>query len=181
MCSWSPATGLSDPNSCNPVASPSTTTTYSLTVSGASGCTSMNSAQVTVTVDAICRGPSKFYTLAPCRVVDTRSATGPYGGPSLAVGGERTFSFAEQCGIPSGARSLVLNVTATEPTQPGFLTLRPAGSPLPVASNLNFSAGQTRAEIATVTLNDAGELTVFYGGPAGGKVHVVIDVSGYYQ
>jgi len=181
MCSWSPTEGLDDPSSCNPEASPSTTTTYSLTVSGASGCTSMNSAQVTVTVDAICRGPSRFYTLAPCRVIDTRSATGPYGGPSLAVGGERTFSFAEQCGIPSGARSLVLNVTATEPTQPGFLTLRPAGSPLPVASNLNFSAGQTRAEIATVTLNDAGELTVFYGGPAGGKVHVVIDVSGYYQ
>jgi len=36
---WSPACGLDDPASANPSASPTATTTYSLTVSDAAGCT----------------------------------------------------------------------------------------------------------------------------------------------
>jgi hypothetical protein len=39
-CTWSPAAGLSDPNSCTPTASPATTTTYVLTVTDANGCSS---------------------------------------------------------------------------------------------------------------------------------------------
>jgi hypothetical protein len=39
-CSWSPIVGLSDPNSCNPTASPASTTTYTLTVTDANGCSS---------------------------------------------------------------------------------------------------------------------------------------------
>jgi Leucine-rich repeat (LRR) protein len=49
-CAWSPATGLSDPASCAPTASPSSTTTYTLTVTDASGCASTNNPTVTVTV-----------------------------------------------------------------------------------------------------------------------------------
>jgi hypothetical protein len=48
-CSWSPSTGLSDPSSCTPTASPTQTTTYSLTVTQ-DGCASSNMAQTTVTV-----------------------------------------------------------------------------------------------------------------------------------
>lgn len=51
-CSWLPTTGLSDPNSCNPTASPASTTVYALTVSASNGCFSTNSASVTVTVNA---------------------------------------------------------------------------------------------------------------------------------
>lgn len=36
--SWSPTTGLSNPNICNPSASPTTTTTYTLTVTFGSRC-----------------------------------------------------------------------------------------------------------------------------------------------
>lgn len=50
-CSWSPAAGLSDPESCTPVASPSQTTTYTLTVTDGNGCGSTNAATVTVTVE----------------------------------------------------------------------------------------------------------------------------------
>ena len=49
-CSWSPATGLSDPASCNPTASPAQTTTYTLTVRSEEGCSSANTSNVTVTV-----------------------------------------------------------------------------------------------------------------------------------
>jgi hypothetical protein len=50
-CSWSPAAGLSSPTSCTPVASPSETTTYTLTVTDANGCTSDDSSSVTVTLE----------------------------------------------------------------------------------------------------------------------------------
>lgn len=46
---WSPASGLSNPAAANPVASPTTTTTYTLTVSNGPNCSTTET--VTVTVD----------------------------------------------------------------------------------------------------------------------------------
>ncbi len=50
-CIWAPASGLSNPASCAPTASPAATTTYTLTVTDASGCASTNGPTVTVVVD----------------------------------------------------------------------------------------------------------------------------------
>ncbi|QRM89330.1 T9SS type A sorting domain-containing protein [Lacinutrix sp. WUR7] len=52
-CSWSPSTGLSNPNSCTPTATPSQTTIYTLTVTE-NGCTDTD--QVTITVDGTTGG-----------------------------------------------------------------------------------------------------------------------------
>jgi len=52
-CSWSPTTGLTSPNSCSTLASPSQTTTYTLTVTE-NGC--MDTDQVTITVDGTTGG-----------------------------------------------------------------------------------------------------------------------------
>lgn len=49
---WSPTTGLNNPNISNPEACPTNTTTYTLTVTNNSGCTSTDN--VTVTVDPNC-------------------------------------------------------------------------------------------------------------------------------
>ena len=51
-CMWAPASGLSNPASCAPTASPAATTTYTLTVTDASGCASTNGPTVTVIVDS---------------------------------------------------------------------------------------------------------------------------------
>lgn len=49
LYSWSPSNGLDDPSIANPVASPTNTTTYTLTITGGNGCTETE--DITVTVD----------------------------------------------------------------------------------------------------------------------------------
>lgn len=49
-CTWTPATGLSNPSSCVTTASPTQTTTYTLHVESEEGCNSANQASVTITV-----------------------------------------------------------------------------------------------------------------------------------
>lgn len=174
-CSWSPAGGLSDPNSCNPVATPNSTTTYSLTVSGASGCTSTNNAPVTVTVDPACPSSgSAFYTIPACRMVDTREPDVP-----LIGGSQTVFAVVGNCGIPDGAKAIALNVTVVKPESDGYLTLYAAGIARPVTSTINYRSGQVRANNATVALNAGGGITVFCGGD--GDTDVILDVIGYYK
>ena len=51
--SWTPTTGLDDPNTCNPVATVTEATTYTVTATNANGCSSSSTVEVTVeTADA---------------------------------------------------------------------------------------------------------------------------------
>jgi glucose/arabinose dehydrogenase len=121
-----------------------------------------------------------FHTVTPCRVFDTRTPSGPWGGPRLAAGADRTFVVGGRCSVPSTARAVSVNVTVTEPTDFGYLTLFPSGGTVPFASTINFRPGQTRANSAAVTLGPAGDLVV-RAGMASGGVHVILDVSGYFD
>jgi hypothetical protein len=123
---------------------------------------------------------ARFFTVAPCRLVDTRGNPGPFGAPALSAGTTRTFTIAGQCSVPVTARAVSVNITATGPSAPGDLRLYPANMALPLASNLNYSAGQTRANNAILSLNGAGALTVFCE-QASGTVDFVLDVNGYLQ
>ena len=146
--------------------------TLQLTVSGVS-------AQMSITVSGP-PTPLSFYTLTPCRLVDTRNPAGPLGGPALAASAQRTFALASQCGVPSTARALSLNVTVIAPTAAGDLRLFPGGSATPLVSTINYRAGQTRANNAIAGLGAAGDLTIQCD-QATGTVHLVLDVNGYFQ
>jgi streptogramin lyase len=124
---------------------------------------------------------ANFYTVSPCRVIDTRNPAGPYGGPALLSEATRVFSMAGQCGIPSGATAIAVNVAVTQPTNgPGFLTVYPAGAARPLTSVINFRAGQTRANNAILPLSGSGGLSV-YCQQGGGTTHFILDVTGYFQ
>ena len=125
-------------------------------------------------------GAGSFHTLAPCRVLDTRNPAGPWGGPALSAGAVRGFVIQGQCGVPSSALSVAVNVTITEPTSGGFVTVYPAGAPVPLTSTINYSAGQTRANNAVLTLGPSGDIAVACGQPSG-TVDFILDVSGYFQ
>jgi hypothetical protein len=125
--------------------------------------------------------PTSFYTLTPCRLLDTRNAIGPYGGPALTAATDRTFVLASRCGIPVSAKAVSVNVVAVSPTAgPGFLTVYPGGATLPVSSTINYTTGQIRANNSIAPLGVLGDVTV-HCGQGSGTTHVVIDVNGYFQ
>jgi hypothetical protein len=128
--------------------------------------------------------PLGFYPLPPCRLLDTRAASGPYGGPSLTGGGARTFAVAGQCGVPADALSVAANVTVVGASSAGYLQVTPADV-AGATSAINFSAGQVRANntVASLTGNPVGSLTIAAGLAAGtaGSVDVLLDISGYFK
>ena len=120
-----------------------------------------------------------FYTVAPCRLVDTRGATGPLGGPPLAMGPARAFDAGGQCGISTRATAVTATLTAVRAQSNGFLALGPAGGPPPTIPTIRFRAGQVHARVATVPIGAAGAFQVAANLPAG-TVSLLVDVSGYF-
>lgn len=123
---------------------------------------------------------SSFYTLAPCRIADTRDPNGAHGGPALAAGIARTFTLASRCAIPATAKAVSLNVTVAGPTSQGHVSLHPGGTSLPIVSSMNFRPGQTRANNAIIQLGAGGTLTTV-SGQGTGTVHLLLDVNGYFE
>ncbi len=121
-----------------------------------------------------------LYTVPPCRIVDTRLAPGPSGGPSLTPGAARTFRLAGSCGIPATATSVAVNVTVVGPGAAGHLSLYPDGSTPSGTSTVNFRTGQTRANNAVLTLGASGGVTALAAIPSG-KTDFVLDVTGYFE
>lgn len=155
------------------------TLTLGVVETGTGGCVSGAGATTVEVLDAM--SAIRFYTLAPCRLLDTREADGPLGGPGLAAAGTRSFAVGGVCGIPSGARSISTNVTVVSPEGAGFLTLYPTDQPQPLASTINFRQGQTRANNTQmpVSQDGTGSFTVFNGSL--GTTHLIVDVNGYFE
>jgi hypothetical protein len=124
--------------------------------------------------------PLDFYTLTPCRLVDTRNPAGPLGGPALVPGPGRTFVFAGACGVPADAKALSVNIAVTGPTATGHLRIYPVGAAVPLTAAINYSAGQTRTNNAVVSVGGNADLVVacFQGS---GSTHFIVDVNGYFK
>ena len=123
---------------------------------------------------------ASFFTLTPCRLLDTRNATGPLGGPALNAGFTRGFTATGRCGIPSSAHALSVNVTITQTDAAGELRFFPVGIPIPATSSISYKADQTRANNAVVQLGTGGDLQVFADQPSG-TTQLIIDVNGYFE
>jgi len=118
-----------------------------------------------------------FVAVTPCRVVDTRNATGPLGGPIMAALSSRSFPIPQStCGLPYNATAYSLNVTVVPPGGLGFLTIWPTGSTQPVVSTLNDFQATIVANAAIVPAGTSGAITVYVTD----ATHVVIDVNGYF-
>ncbi|GIG58510.1 hypothetical protein Lfu02_28820 [Longispora fulva] len=121
-----------------------------------------------------------FHPRGPYRMLDTRSAIGTYpNGPGpVSPGGWIDLNLSHL--TYEGATAAILNVTVTEPTRDGFLTVTgDFGQPKPNASNLNWRPGQTVPNLVVVPLNPANGTARFYN-TSPGTVHVVADLVGFY-
>ena len=116
-------------------------------------------------------GPDRFASVAPTRVYDSRQP----GLAPLARFQERVVAIPSSV-IASDARAAVVNLTAANGVQPGYMTAYPCGQAPPVASNVNFKAEEARAVGAIVGLGAGRTLCVI----ADTTVHVIVDVTGYY-
>lgn len=134
------------------------------------------------TSDAAASGISTYTAVGPVRAMDTRKGVGvptgkvaASGTATLQVGGATIGSVS----IPSGISAVAMNVTITNPAAGGYLTVYPnSATTRPTVSNLNFSAGQTIANMVIVPVGADGKVD-FYNG-SGGPTDVIADVAGYF-
>jgi uncharacterized protein YkwD len=113
-----------------------------------------------------------YVAIQPCRLADTRL---PGGYSRIDT---QTIQIAARgvCGVPASATSVALTLTVVGPQGTGFLTAWPADQARPEVSNLNFSAGQVRANGAITRLDGTGTLRVFTSTAS----DVVVDVVGAF-
>ena len=125
--------------------------------------------------------PSSGYTpLAPQRLVDTRNGTGT-AKQQLAAGSSLVAQVAgADSNLPAaGITAVALNITATGGRSAGYLTAYPDGTTTPVASNVNFTTGQTVANAVITPVGTDGRIRIYNGGAQ--PVSVIVDVVGYYS
>jgi PKD repeat protein len=117
-----------------------------------------------------------FYTVSPCRLLDTRT------GSALQSGVTRLVSVNGACGIPASARALAVNVTAISGTGAGTLVLFPGNYPVPGTSTVNFTTGAALANNAIMPLSTdgTGKLAILATVVGNGAVHAAVDVVGYF-
>lgn len=118
-----------------------------------------------------------FNTLAPCRMLDTRTGNGAPG--PVASEGSVSLKVTGRGGVPtSGVSSVVLNVTVANSTHEGFITAYPSDGAIPTASNLNFTPGQVVANQVVVKIGADG--VVKLRNSVGGTVHIIADLAGFF-
>jgi hypothetical protein len=154
-------------------------TAVAATLTGTTGFA--NAATPSLSASAVTPVWGTYQTVAPARVLDTRVGTGARKGP-VGSGGTISMSMPVTSGVPAtGVSAVVLNLTVTGATKPGYLTAWPAGTTRPTASGINFVAGANRANLITVPLgtigSNAGRISIYN---ALGTVQVIADVMGYY-
>lgn len=115
-------------------------------------------------------GDAALSVNVPGRLFDSRS------GAMLSAGTVHTFTMTGEGGAPSDTTAMALNVTVTQATGDGYLTVFGCGEP-PEASNVNYLTDGTVANHVTVEVDDSGEVCVV----TSAAIHLLVDVEGTYR
>ena len=118
-------------------------------------------------------------TAAPSRILDTRTGgetiDGRFAGDGAATAGSIVeLEVAGRAGVPDGADTVTLNLTAARPTAIGYVTAYPCGGAPPLAANLNYVPFVNGANEIIVSLDADGSVCLF----TSSDVHLTADVTG---
>jgi hypothetical protein len=113
---------------------------------------------------------SDIVVQTPARFYDTRNVGGPAGAGSVTE-----IQIAARGGAPANLSGAILNVTALDATAPGYLTVFPCGTPIPDASNVNYTTGQTVPNAVISRVGSNGAVCVFTSATSG----LIVDVAGF--
>lgn len=118
-----------------------------------------------------------YWPVDPTRIFDTRRAD--LGGPQpVPANGTVTVPSPDAVVGVAASKSFVVNVTVVTPAALGYLTVFPGDGPRPLASNLNFVAGRTVANLVSVVR--AADGTFKITNTSARPAHVVVDLVGVH-
>jgi SpoIID/LytB domain protein len=120
--------------------------------------------------------------ITPKRVVDTRLGLGWPGrvtksNPIVINVADMTATRPDGTSVtaPSDVRAVSMNVTSTESSGPGFLTVWPCDEPFPLAASVNYQAGSTVGNGVFAGVDGNGQVCIY----SLAETHVVVDVQGW--
>lgn len=152
------------------------------TAEDAAGNVGPASAPIEFTIDTSVQPPAT--PLAPGdpeRILDTREGGSTYDDQFEAIGIQTAGStlqlvVAGRGGVPVDAEGVVLNVTATDATGVGYVTVWPCGLDRPEASSLNFDPSAPAPNAVLSAIGEDGQVCIY---TAEADVHLIADVNGY--
>ena len=118
----------------------------------------------------------------PTRLLDTRNPDGAtidgqhQATGRVAAGATYELVVTDRGGVPASASTVVLNVTAVSPAGSGFVTVYPCGQQRPLASNLNYAAGDIVPNLVLARVGGGGKVCLF----TLATTDLVVDVAGYF-
>jgi hypothetical protein len=133
-----------------------------------------------------------YIPVTPCRIVDTRTATGSFAG-RIVAGTPRAFAHNQNivaqggdasgsCGIPTDPAAIAVTVTSVSPLAAGNLIGYQTGLATAPTTSINNYAVVSGLALANTTILPTGQVlgNDFNLAVNGGSVHAVVDVVGYF-
>jgi titin len=124
--------------------------------------------------------PQGLSGVVPGRLLETRpgeyTVDGQFqGGGRRPAGSITEVKVTGRSGVPDDADAVMLNLTVVSPETAGWLTVFPCGSPQPLASHVNYQAGQTVANAVLAKVGAGGKVCIY----TSAATNLIADVNGY--
>ena len=123
----------------------------------------------------------QFSAIQPARLLDSRPGQTTIDGQFNDIGIRPADSITElhvtgRAGVPDNATAVVLNITATQATSNGYITVYPCGTTPPTVSNLNTTPGGTVPNAVITKIGTNGNVCIY----TNNTTHLIADINGYY-
>jgi hypothetical protein len=114
----------------------------------------------------------KYRPIGAARLIDTRNT-----GTPVAAGG--TLSIPQGNTVIAATPTIILNVTITQPTGPGFAVAYPDPNAPSTASDINWATNETVPDLVISPISATGLVDIINS--SSGTTHMIVDATGYFS